>query len=276
MFLYSKGMPELPEVEITTRKLQPLTGKTIQSFWNDRAVAAKNIRGLKVLRIFRRGKAIVFELSGARILAFHQRMSGRLLIVDESYDRMIRQQYHIHAKINFNDKSRLLFQDPRKFGVIWYGSPEEVYSDKYFSTLGPDALGIRKADFILRFKNRRGGIKALLLNQKCLAGIGNVVADETLWQAKIHPKTQCLTLNVKQIGALHNALQVVLRRSIEVGGTTLRDWGHPDGQKGRFQNHLCIYGCVGKPCKRCGQKIQRIICAGRGTSLCEKCQSKVV
>ncbi len=272
MFLYIKVMPELPEVEITTRKLQPLIGKAIKSFWNDREVTARDITGRKVLRIKRLGKAIIFELSGNRILAFHQRMSGKLLILNKSDNRQTCLTRHIHARVGFNDDSKLLFHDPRKFGVVWYGQREKVFTDKYFTGLGPDALGITQSDFVLRMKDYRGGIKALLLNQHFLAGVGNIVADETLWQTKIHPQSKVEDINLAARGVLHSSLQAVLERSIKAQGTTLRDWGHPDGKQGGFQNHLKVYGRAGKPCHRCGKNIQRITCAGRGTAFCPKCQ----
>jgi len=291
-------VPELPEVEITTRKLQPLIGNTIQSFWNDRAVTVKNICGRKILRIFRRGKAVVFELSGNRVLAFHQRMSGKLIIksadsfcsaqggdlfnppIVKANDSPLKSQKlsallmrkHIHCKVFFADKTELWFHDSRKFGVVWYGIPKKVYSDKYFRNLGPDALDIREKTFILQMQNRRGVIKALLLNQHFLAGVGNIVADETLWRAKIHPQSRIENMQPAARRALYSALQAVLKRSIKAQGTTLRDWGHPDGQAGGFQRLLSVYGRAGQPCRRCGIKIERIVATGRGTHLCCKCQ----
>lgn len=271
-------MPELPEVEITTGKLQPLIGRIINSFWSNWPRGLRitkssreinsDIVGRKILNIKRRGKAVIFELSGEQVLAFHQRMSGKLFIpaVKPSKDK------HVHLKVFFVGDAQLWFRDPRKFGVVWYGDVRRVLEDKYFKNLGPDALSISKKEFIARLRVRRGMIKAMLLRQNFIAGVGNIVADETLWQAKIHPKRRVEDLSRLEKSILYRATQYVLRRSIKAQGTTLRDWGHPDGTSGGFQNQLNVYGRTGERCRRCGQKIMRIVVASRGTWVCAQCQ----
>lgn len=282
-------MPELPEVETTTRKLQPLAGRQIKSFngdWprgariNTLNFIARDIVGRKIISISRVGKSIIFMLSGrsakdaGRILAFHQRMSGRLLIklsiINFQFPKI--NDKHIRIKIIFTDGNELWFIDPRKFGVVWYGKPEEVMRDRYFASLGADALAVPFKEFCERLAGHKGMIKAILLRQDIFAGIGNIVADEMLWEAKIHPERNAATLGEKEIKALFTAMKAVLRRSIKAKGTTLRDWGHPDGESGNFQNLMRVYGQKGKLCKRCGHKITRMVVVGRGTWICAYCQ----
>src|SRR3989344_9306609 len=178
-------MPELPEVEITTRKLRPLIlGKRILS-----------LGGKKILRIERRGKAILMSLSGGKILGFHQRMSGKLLIMPRGW-----KDKHTHHIFKLSSGKDLVFHDVRKFGVVWYGDAKKVLDDQYFRTLGPDALTVSFKDFkkILNFSNplnppySKGEtkIKPFLLNQKNLAGVGNIMADEILLRPKNYPKKE--------------------------------------------------------------------------------------
>ena len=283
-------MPELPEVETTTKKLQPLVGKQIKSFNGDWPRGARistlnfirrDIAGRKIISISRVGKSILFKLAvrsakdEERILAFHQRMSGRLLIVEsrsKNHESRKSEEKHVRVKILFLGGAELLFIDPRKFGVVWYGKPEEVMRDTYFSSLGADALAVPFKEFRERLVGHKGMLKAILLRQDIFAGIGNIVADEMLWEAKIHPKRNALTLGEKEIKALFMAMKTVLKRSIKAQGTTLRDWRHPDGESGNFQNLMRVYGQKGKLCKRCGHKITRMVVVGRGTWVCPNCQ----
>jgi len=286
-------MPELPEVEITKRKLRPLLGKTIVDFWSDwpRALRlatlshiSQDITGRRIVRIWRRGKAVFLGLgeednSGPkkveRILGFHQRMSGRLTIRFKMKDLRLKKDEelkHVHVRVIFKDGVELLFQDPRKFGVVWYGSPEEVLKDKYIASLGPDALAVSFPQFQKRITKRAGMIKPVLLRQDVVAGIGNIVADEMLWEAQVHPKIHISELGENEIHSLFRSLQTILTRSIKAQGTTMRDWAHPDGSKGRFQDYMRVYGKKGARCSRCKNKIERIVVGSRGTWICSFCQ----
>ena len=276
-------MPELPEVEITKEKLKPLIGKTCQSFWSDwprglrvtRSVGAidKDIRGRKVVALRRKGKVILFTLSKEKTLAFHQRMSGRF-ISREKKDAVLDKGKHTRVAISFYDGNVLYFVDPRKFGVCWYGNENDVLRDPFIASLGPDALTVKKAEFVKLFSARVGKIKHLLLRQNIISGAGNIVADEALWRAKIHPECYTENMDARTLGCLHSALAVVLKRSLKSGGTTLRDWGHPDGDSGKFQKKLWVYGRAGLPCIRCKNKITRIVVSGRGTHVCSNCQPR--
>jgi len=287
-------MPELPEVEITKRKLEPLKGRKIKGFWSDwprglRITGSakkidKDIKGRKILSVRRYGKAVVFELEkrkgdkkGEKILAFHQRMSGSLLIrskADSQKSKVGRQKEHVHAKVLFEDGTELWFKDPRKFGVVWYGKPTKVWNDNYFKCLGPDALDIVFKDFWDRLASHKGMIKPLLLRQDFIAGVGNIVADESLWAAKINPQKTVDTMSKQEMARLFFALQKVITQSIKAQGTTLQNWGHPDGKAGRFQNNFRVYGQKGRACPRCKHVILRIVVGGRGTWICPGCQPR--
>lgn len=270
-------MPELPEVETTAKKLQPIVGKTIARFATDwprgikvsePSFIAKDIIGRRILSISRRGKAVIIALSGGYMLAFHQRMSGRLLVCSKRRE----EKKHIHAEIAFTDGTMLYFHDPRKFGVIWYGKEDEVMRDAYFARLGADALTVPLGEFKRRLLTKKGMLKPTLLRQDVFAGIGNIVADETLWEARLHPERKITSLSESEIKKLFSALKKVLRRGIRAQGTTLRDWAHPDGARGGFQEYFRVYGRKNLPCPRCGTKIKRIVVGGRGTWICTSCQ----
>lgn len=285
-------MPELPEVETTVRKLRPL-------------IKGKRILGLnrKIISLERKGKAVLINLSGNYILAFHQRMSGRLLVVPHDYkDKYIRRRFRL------SDGKDLAFHDVRRFGVVWYGPAEKVLNDNYFKTLGEDALSISFGELkkILKTKSnplnppyskgdtkkrnisynaplkvrgaeggyeRRGGaIKPFLLNQKNLAGIGNIMADEILWKAKTHPERKIFSLTNKETKILWNSLRAVLKKSIRLGGSTMRDWFHPDGDSGGYFEKRMVYDREGKKCFRCRSEIVRKKIAGRSSYYCGKCQ----
>ncbi|OHA63423.1 MAG: DNA-formamidopyrimidine glycosylase [Candidatus Wildermuthbacteria bacterium RIFCSPHIGHO2_01_FULL_47_27] len=277
-------MPELPEAEITKRKLVALLGKRIIGFWSDwprglritKTVpeVARDIKGLKVIRIRRQGKVIFFEMrkggrAGAqKLLAFHQRMSGALIL--KSHVREIPR--HIHHRVIFAGEE-LLFRDPRKFGVVWYGRLSAVMADSYLARLGQDMLSVSFAEFKDRLSLRKGMIKALLLRQDVFSGIGNIIADEALWRAKIHPKKRSVALLPSEVRKLYNSIRGVIKDSIMVRGTSMRDWEHPDGSRGQFQRQLKVYGLAGKVCGRCKkERISRILVGGRGTWICSNCQ----
>ena len=278
-------MPELPEAEITKRKLSVLEGKTIAGFWCDwpralRIVKSaarinRDIKGFKISKLRRRGKAIFIDLSGKgekRLLAFHQRMSGKLIISSKSDNQNIKKS-HIRAKLFFTDGMELLFIDPRKFGIVWYGSAEKVMRDSYLASLGPDMLSLSLTGFKNRL-NKKGMVKPVLLRQDVVAGIGNIIADESLWRSKIHPTRQACGLSDKEITKLYDSIKQVIALGIKKGGTSMRDWGHPDGNKGRFQENFKVYARKGGLCYDCKSgKIKRILVGGRGSWICPKCQS---
>lgn len=257
-------MPELPEVETTVKKLKPL-------------IKGKKILGRKILNLERKGKAILIHLSGEKILAFHQRMSGRILVVERSHrDKYIRRRFKL------SDGKDLAFHDVRRFGVVWYGTAKKVLADNYFKTLGEDALTIEfqgikeliKPPPTPSFVGMGGNpkIKAFLLDQKNLAGIGNIMADEILWYAKINPEKQISSLTDKEIKLLWSSMRAVINKSIKLGGSSMRDWLHPGGEKGGYFEKRYVYGREGEKCLRCESKILRKKIAGRSSYYCTRCQ----
>lgn len=252
-------MPELPEVEITKRKLESLlVGKRILSLGNKR-----------ITDLERRGKAVLIYLSTGKILAFHQRMSGKILVVDKNYtDKYIRFKYRLSSGKN------LVFHDVRKFGVKWYGDTEKVLKDPYFKRLGPDPLKISFDKFKDIFSRHKGRIKQALLRQDLISGIGNIIADESLWKAEIHPLKKIEEFSNKEFRNLYDSIKYILNKSLLLGGSTMRDWYHPDNSKGGYYEKRFIYGRAKEKCRRCGNIIVRIKAAGRGTFICTKCQPK--
>lgn len=271
-------MPELPEAEITARQLKALRGKKISDFWSNwpRGIKVaksapeikKDIKNRKVLDVSRKGKAIVFKLNG-RTLAFHQRMSGSLRIIKSGVKA---DDSCVRAKVFFGDGAELWFRDPRKFGIVWYGAPEKVMNENYFASLGLDALRVSYSQFAGRIAACKGTLKPVLLRQDIFAGIGNIVADETLWDACLHPQMQIAALKNQDLRRLFRSLKKVLQRGIRYQGTSMRDWGHPAGTRGKFQDHFMVYGRKGEECARCGAAIVRFALAGRGTWICAECQ----
>jgi formamidopyrimidine-DNA glycosylase len=273
-------MPELPEVEITIRKLRPLIkGRQVLKFWTDLLGRARvfqaekisrDIQGRTIESLERRGKAIIIRLSGGRILALHQGMSGRILMLSGgTADK------HIHYRFSLSGGKELALRDPRKFGVLWYGKETEVLNQQFFANLGKDPLEISSGEFLKILSRHSGMIKPLLLRQDVFSGIGNIMADESLWKARIHPRAKTLTLNNAQRNRLFKALRFVLKKSISIGGSTMRDWLHPDSEPGGYYEKRYVYDRQGDPCFRCKTVIQKIRIASRGTYFCPKCQKLV-
>lgn len=270
-------MPELPEVEVAKRTLEPLMkGKRILGFWTDwpRGLLVSSpetivgdIAKRKVEKLERRGKAILIYLSGGRLLALHQRMSGRVLIVPRNFI-----DPYIHFRFPLSSRKDLVLHDVRKFGLVWYGKEREVLGDKYFSLLGKDPLELDFATFKNLLRGHKGMIKPLLLRQDVFSGIGNIIADETLWRAKIHPRREIERFDERAKKALWSSLRFVLKKSIELGGTSMQFWTAPNGEEGQYFERRSVYGRKGERCPRCGSFITRIILGSRGTFFCEHCQ----
>lgn len=297
-------MPELAEVEITRRALLPLIrGRRILNFWTDwprglklarPAVVRRDIVGRKILAIQRRGKVLFFKLSGRpeRMLAVHFRMSGRLEVVTDKFPRSPKnfvvqfprswKLYNktsrrkevrwVHFSWRLSGSRELRLVDPRKFGIVWYGAPRELGRDSYLGKLGRDAHGLGYLEFAAALAASRGMTKPFLLRQDRLAGIGNIIADEALWRAGVHPETRVTDLNARSRQRLFYGIQRTIRAMLSSGGTTLRNWGSPDGSAGRYQERRLVYGKAGLPCPRCRATLRRIVVGGRGTTVCPACQ----
>ena len=261
-------MPELPEVETVVRSLAPrLTGRRIlrarfssrhvvrQSF---RTLAAK-LAGRTVHEVGRHGKFIVVRLDRGT-LVIHLGMTGKLLFDAATGP-------HTRAVFELDD-GVLLYDDPRQFGRIEWAPelPPRV------ARLGPDALSVSEADFLDRMRRRNARIKSLLLNQSFIRGMGNIYADEALYQAGIHPRAIASRVSAERGRRLYRAMIDALRAAIASKGSSISDYVDAEGQRGSFQDMHQVYGREGKKCARCGAPIRRVVIAGRSAHYCPRCQ----
>lgn len=276
-------MPELPEVETIARDLRVggIAGKTLvcaRVYWR-RTIAEPSaaefcrlIPGKIITRVCRRGKFLVFELAENGYLLMHLRMSGRLHWVRQGSPR----ELHEHVVLRFNDGSELRFHDPRKFGRIFL-TPE---TEPILGRLGCEPLDRAFTAPLLQrmLKSRRRQLKPLLLDQTFIAGLGNIYADEALWEAKIHPQRLASALSRKEAAALHTAIQSVLQRGLKNLGTSLgtgkANFYSVGRRRGRNRDELNVFRRTGDPCTRCRTEIRRIIVGQRSTHLCPCCQKQ--
>lgn len=266
-------MPELPEVETIKNELLPyVLGRTVTGvtlFW-DRTVRSPAVGefvfrlvGRQITGLTRRGKYLLFGLDGGELLVMHMKMTGSLL-VDPADDRFTR------AIIHLDNGSALHFWDPRKFGVMWLAEDESDITGK----LGPEPLA---ADFTAEvlawlLKNRTTPVKPVLLDQAIIAGIGNMYADEALFDAGIHPLRPAGGLSGDEINRLYDSIVKVLRKALDKKGASVRNYLRPDGNPGTAHDEFNVAHGVGKNCPNCGAPIRRIVVRGRGTYLCPRCQ----
>jgi len=262
--------PELPEVETFVRGLAPAVGRTIASaevLDAKLAVSADELTGARIERIRRRGKYIGIDLGDGRSLVIHLRMSGRLRLecreCETKYARMI---------LRLGDGQCIYFVDPRRLGTAG------VHADGFDLALGFEPLdaAFTTAALAKLASQSRTPIKQLLLDQKKVAGIGNIYAAEALWRAKLDPRRKANELSRAEIGRLRKAIVGVLSEAVAGLGTTLgtsvSDYHPTATEAGSFQNRLAVYGREGEPCERCGEGIERLIQAGRSTCFCPACQ----
>ena len=271
-------MPELPEVETIVRCLRPhLVGLEIRDvavFFEPvlRRVgpgATKAYAGRRILRVERRGKMILIDVSGGLSLVFHLKMTGQLLFLPAAETR----DKHTRLSISFKDSTaELRFRDIRKFGFVLALPTTEMPAAPELRVLGPEPLALGLEDFRGAFAGRKGMIKARLLDQRILAGIGNIYADEILFEARLHPEEDISKLSARSWRALWSAARTVLGRAVSCRGTTLRDYRDGDGERGGFQELLQVYGREGLACPRCGATIRRLRVAGRSSHFCPRCQ----
>lgn len=275
-------MPELPEVETIARTLQPqvlerrverttlLHPGTLQG-----EVGLEAAQGRVVSGVGRRGKLLLVrfapEAGPVEGLAFHLKMTGRLLVHASDTPP----GPHTRALFDLDNGQRLFFDDCRKFGYIRVMTRESVAAWPFWRNLGPEPLELSAADFAALFAGRRGRIKALLLDQTVIAGIGNIYADESLFRAGIAPASPADGLSGERLQRLHAALREVLLESIAACGSSIRDYRTADGDVGAFQNRFRVYGRGGKPCVSCGAKLRSSRVAGRTTVFCPRCQKAV-
>lgn len=272
-------MPELPEVETVVRTLRPrLVGTTIAAVDLRRTDIVRSgetdlprrLRSRTVTDITRRGKKILITLDTGAAVCIHLGMTGRLTM-----DRRDAQlPPHTHMVWRLRDaagkllEEQLRFRDPRRFGGVWCLSCRADAEEN----LGPEPLLTRPRQLAEKLARTKRAIKVALLDQRLIAGLGNIYVDEALHVAKIHPLTLTCDLKADQVAALTRAIKQVLRRAIRHRGSTLRDYVDADGNAGGFQRLHRVYDRAGEPCARCNAPIERIVLGGRSTHFCPNCQ----
>lgn len=273
-------MPELPEVETIRRSLAPrLLGRKIERLevFLPKAVsglppddAARRLAGQVIGGLRRRGKYLLLEMASGDCLAFHLRMTGRLVLKEGKEPR----EPHTHLVFTLAGGNELRYVDMRKFGGFHYLTPgAEV--PRGLAELGPEPLSGGFTPEILEriLSGRRGPLKSVLLDQRRLAGIGNIYADEILHRAGLRPERAADSLNPAEIARLHGKIREVLAEGIAHRGTTRRDYVDGDGRPGEYQERLRVYGRSGNSCPGCGTPIERTVVGGRGTHYCPRCQA---
>jgi formamidopyrimidine-DNA glycosylase len=275
-------MPELPEVETIRRQLAPaLEGRRLEGVevldprWCAPAppeAVEDALRGRLVERLGRRGKYLVVSLEDDVHLAMHLRMTGNLLLAPADAEK----PGHVRVVMDLDDGGRLLFVDVRRFGTgdVLLGS--DALAEFFASRLGVEPLSPDFTAEALRAlaRGRRQPVKAFLLTQERVAGVGNIYADEALFRARIHPLRPVGTLRRPQVEALRDAVVATLEAGIDAKGASIDDYRHVDGAQGRFQDRFLVHTREGEPCPRCGTPIQKLRLAQRGTYVCPRCQRR--
>lgn len=264
-------MPELPEVQTVADHIKPdLIGKNIlgiEPIWKKvlHNFSAKSLNGKhQIKNVSRRAKFIIIELDDF-LLAIHLRMTGKLYLLEADS-----RPKHTSAVISLEDSKELIFEDTRKFGRIYMYKDLTEINSKH----GPEPLG---EDFtsewlLTNLKKKKRNIKALLLDQSFLSGLGNIYADESLWESGIHPNSISCSIPKTKVYNLHSAIQSILKESIKQLGTTFLSFSFLNGKSGNYSNELKIFGKQGMPCEKCGNTIKKLRVAGRGTHICTHCQ----
>lgn len=271
-------MPELPEVETVARGLRSLAGRQIvyvrlgkTDFIEDPAALSEHLPGSRIQNMRRYGKFLVLELEPAgrdsrRSLLVHLGMTGQL--VASRPEAPVAP--HTHAFFGLDDGRELRYTDIRRFGRMLLVA--ESQHEAALSRLGADPLEVTEAEFRERLAARRARIKALLLDQHVLRGMGNIYADESLWRARIHPGRHGASLTPREISRLRRAIRAVLSEAIRLRGSSVSDYVDAAGLPGGYQRRHRVYRREGQGCFRCGGKIRRAIVAGRSSYFCGRCQ----
>jgi formamidopyrimidine-DNA glycosylase len=273
-------MPELPEVETIRLALEPhVVGRTFEHVeisdprlvrpFEPLAVAAE-LEGERVAALERRGKYLVVRFESGRVLLIHLRMTGSLRHARRG---QLGDDPHRRAVVNLDDGSDVAYRDVRRFGTWHLLEPEEV-DDYLGQRLGGEPLErtFTAKRLGARLAGRRAPLKAALLDQRTVAGLGNIYVDEALWRARLHPLREAGTLDGDEVRRLAKGIRESLRAGLARQGASLRDYSTPDGSRGRAQDRFRVYGRAGEPCPRCGTPIDKIRVGGRGTWYCPNCQ----
>ena len=274
------AMPELPEVETVRTSLEPrLVGRRFDDVEIldsrltrpiDPAEVAAELTGERVAAVDRRGKYLIVRFESGLVLLIHLRMTGSL-----AHSRNgAAADSHVRAVVRLDDGSDVAYRDVRRFGT-WLVLREDELDPYLAARLGLEPLdrGFSAAKLAERLAGRQAPVKAALLDQRTLAGVGNIYADEALWRARIDPRRAAGELDVPEIRAVHRGIRRALEAGIARQGATLRDYRTPDGASGGMQHEFKVYGRSGEPCPRCGTPIEKTRVGGRGTWFCPSCQS---
>jgi formamidopyrimidine-DNA glycosylase len=273
-------MPELPEAETIVRGLRPaIIGRRIaraEVLKPDVLREAKRsfspkVRGRTVRAVERRAKNVLILLDADRRIAVNLGMTGRLLPFEEA-PRGTRRPTHPAVRFRFDDGGLLVFDDTRRFGTVECLSEAEWVERE--ARFGPEPLasGYRAADLLAALRSSRAPIRSWLLDQRKIAGVGNIYAAEALFLSGVHPLRPASSVTAAEAEALHGAVRGVLRDAIDEGGTTIRDYRNAIGGSGGYQSLLWVYGRDGEPCRRCGTVIERQVLANRSAFYCPRCQ----
>ena len=283
------SMPELPEVETVLRGLAPvIEGQRITKAainrldlrWPFPENMALRLERQSILQLRRRSKYILADLSSKETLLIHLGMSGRILVSGTPLGRYSHQnsahEKHDHVVLDFSNGTRITFNDPRRFGTLDIYDTSKESSNKFLEHLGPEPLGnhFNAETFVKKIKRRKSPIKSVLLDQRIIAGLGNIYVCETLFRAGISPRKASDKISLVRLKTLVPHIKDVLTEAIAAGGSSLRDFKHTDGELGYFQHNFDVYGREGEPCSRleCPGHIKRLVQSGRSSFYCPRCQ----
>lgn len=275
-------MPELPEVEVITRGLKPhLRGNTILNIWYSgkklRApvefeLLRKRVVGTKILDVSRRAKFIQLPLENGALMIIHLGMTGNLGIFDIRRDRL----KHDHFEWDLGNSQLLRYNDTRRFGAIYYLEPEQAQDleDSFYKTSGPEPFAPEfSQDYLFHLaQNRTTTVKQLIMNNSIVAGVGNIYANESLYQCGINPGRKAQTLTKNECQSLIASIRQVLTQAIECGGSTISDFKSASQESGYFQINFKVYGKEGEKCGVCSSPIKKTSLGGRASFFCERCQ----
>ena len=274
------AMPELPEVEVLRRSLEPhLLGDRIERVEVrnpalrepvETARLRRAVQGRQVTALRRRSKYLLIDLEGGRTLAVHLGMSGRLTLVPAAAPR----ELHEHVAFHLRSGRRLRLRDPRRFGLVFALPTAELAADPHFAHLGVEPLESGFSGEVLAgaAAGRRGPVKAFLMDARVVVGVGNIYASEALYRAGIHPARAVSRISAGRWERIAESVVAVLRQAISQGGTTLNDFADGEGRSGYFQVSLSVYDREGAPCLACGRPVRRLVQSGRSTYYCPRCQ----
>jgi formamidopyrimidine-DNA glycosylase len=273
-------MPELPEIEVLRRSLEPhLVGDRIERVEVrnpalrepvDTARLRRGAQGREVIGLRRRSKYLLIDLAGERTVAVHLGMSGRLTLVPAGTPR----ELHEHVAFHLRSGRRLRLRDPRRFGLVFSLPTADLAADPHFAHLGVEPLEAGFSGGVLAgaAAGRRGPVKAFLMDARVVVGVGNIYASEALYRARVHPARPVSRISRERWDRVAEAVMAVLRQAIAEGGTTLNDFADGEGRSGYFQVSLAVYDREGAPCLACGRPVRRLVQAGRSTFYCPGCQ----